>query len=454
MERNTFKTLFYVKKTRVAKNGEVPVMLRITVNGQRAETSVNLKVNPKFWNAVAGRSIGDSRRDYEVNARIDTIRARVMQIHRQMELDGEPISAQKVVDKYLGRVDKQKAEAEVMLLDLFREHNQKCRALAGKGMAPATVKRYETSLRHTEAFLQFKFGKADIPVSAVDHKFVTDYQFYLRSECGCCHNSAVKYVKNFGKIIRIALANDHLAKDPFANIRFKFEETDPSFLEDCEIRSLMDKSIEIERLAQVRDAFVFCCFTGLAFSDIKGLKAEHIVRDNNGALWIRKKRQKTGNMCNIPLLDPAREILERYKDHPKCLKNGVLLPVLSNQKMNTYLVELADICGINKPISSHTGRHSFATSVALANGVSIENVAKMLGHSDTKMTRHYARVLDKSIMRDMQVVNGMFAKPSLEPAPAPEPLPVADSVTVTHAAPIPKIIPMPVQSRRQASRVN
>jgi integrase len=160
---------------------------------------------------------------------------------------------------------------------------------------------------------------------------------------------------------------------------------------------------------------VFCCLSGLAFSDIKGLKPEHIVRDNNGALWIRKKRQKTGNMCNIPLLDPAREILERYKDHPVCLERGVLLPVLCNQKMNAYLVELADICGITKRVSSHTGRHSFATSVALANGVSIENVAKMLGHSDTKMTRHYARVLDKSIMRDMQVVNGKFAKTTTEP---------------------------------------
>jgi hypothetical protein len=120
-------------------------------------------------------------------------------------------------------------------------------------------------------------------------------------------------------------------------------------------------------------------------------------------------------MCNIPLLDPAREILDRYKDHPSCLKQGVLLPVLSNQKMNAYLAEIADICGITKKISSHVARHSFATSVALANGVSIENVAKMLGHSDTKMTRHYARVLDKSIMRDMQVVNGMFAKPTVEP---------------------------------------
>ena len=215
--------------------------------------------------------------------------------------------------------------------------------------------------------------------------------------------------KNFGKIIRIALANSYITKNPFANIKFRLDEVERDFLEDHEIKAIMEKPIAIERLARVRDAFVFCCFTGLSFSDMKDLKQEHIVRDNNGALWIRKKRQKTKNMCNIPLLDPAKAILERYREHPECIIKGVLLPSLCNQKMNAYLKELATICGINKEISTHTGRHSFATSVALANGVSIENVAKMLGHSDTKMTRHYARILDKSIMRDMAVVNGKFS---------------------------------------------
>ncbi len=419
MERVTFKILFYIKKTRIAKNGEVPVMLRVTVNGFRAETSVNLKVNPKKWNAVAGKVVGDTRKDDELNARLDTIRLRVMQIYREMELDREPISAQKVVDKYLGRNEK----PIIMLLALFREHNEKCHKLAGNGMAPGTVERYETSYKHTAAFLDYAYKLKDIPVADVDHKFITDYEFYLKAERKCCHNSAVKYLKNFGKIIRIALANGHITKDPFVNIRFKLEEVDRDFLEDHEIKTIIDKRIEIERLAQVRDAFIFCCFTGLSFADMKGLKEEHIVRDNNEALWIRKKRQKTKNMCNIPLLDPAKEILDRYKDHPACLSKGVLLPALCNQKMNAYLAELADICGIKKHLTTHTGRHSFATSVALANGVSIENVAKMLGHSDTKMTRHYARVLDKSIMRDMAIVNGKFAN-------KPQPLSLSKSLAI------------------------
>ncbi|MDR2036669.1 MAG: site-specific integrase [Bacteroidales bacterium] len=445
MERVTFKILFYVKKTRIAKNGEVPIMLRVTVNGLRTETSVNLKVNPKSWNAVAGKSVGSTRQDYELNARIDTIRMRVMQLHRQMELDGESITAQKVIDKYLGRGDK----PVIMLLDLFREHNEKCLKLSGNGMAPGTVERYETSYKHTANFIEDTYGKEDIPVADIDHKFITDYEFWLRTERKCSHNSAVKYLKNFGKIVRIAIANGYITKNPFANIKFKLEEVDRDFLEDHEIKAMIDKPIEIARLAQVRDVFVFSIFTGLAFSDIKGLKQEHIVKDNNGALWIRKKRQKTGNMCNIPLLDPAREILNRYKNHPTCIEKGVLLPMLCNQKYNAYLKELAAICGINKEISSHTGRHSFATSVALANGVSIENVAKMLGHSDTKMTRHYARVLDKSIMRDMTVVNGKFAASTDKQKAAPTPQELTQVSAMTTPTPAPSIeIPILIPQTR------
>ncbi len=405
MKRVTFKILFVVKQSRTHKNGYTPVYLRVTVNGQRSEISVNLKVKPANWNTIAGKSTGNSREDQEINHRLDTIRMRIMQIYREMELDKEEISAKKIIDQYLGRNNK----PTIMLLEVFQEHNQRCRQLIGKDIAAATVTRYETSLKHTSNFVQFSYNKEDIPIEEVNHKFITDYEFYLKTQRNCSHNTTTKYLKNFKKIIRIALANDYINKDPFANIKFTLEEVEREFLEDSEIQRIMDKEITIERLSQVRDIFVFSIFTGLAFSDLKGLTSEHIATDNNGALWIRKKRQKTNNMCNIPLLDVPKQILEKYKNHPVCIQKKTLLPVLCNQKMNAYLKELADICAITKQISTHTGRHSFGTSVALANGVSIENVAKMLGHSDTKMTRHYAKVLDKSIMRDMKEVNGKFS---------------------------------------------
>lgn len=405
MERKTFKILFFIKKTRISKNGEVPVLLRVTVNGLRTETSVNLKVNPDLWHAPTGRTLGTDEKSEELNNTLDTIKLKVMKIHREMEFDGVRITAKGIIEKYQGKDEK----SQMTLLKIFKDHNERCAMLAGKDMSPATVERYETCYRHTQEFIRDSFGKDDVLLEEVNHKFIVDYEFFLKTKRNCCHNTATKYLKNFKKIIRIALANEWIRKDPFANIRFHLDEVEPDFLEDHEIKKIMEKPIKIERLAVVRDTFIFCCFTGLAFSDVKGLKQEHLATDNNGALWIRKSRQKTNNMCNIPLLDIPKQILEKYKNHPNCIKNGTLLPVPCNQKMNAYLKEIADICGIEKELRTHTGRHSYATSVCLANGVTIENVAKMLGHSDTKMTRHYARVLDKSIMRDMTSVNAKFS---------------------------------------------
>ena len=335
MKRVTFKILFFVKKTRVSKNGEVPILLRVTVNGQRTDTSINLKINPDSWNAVAGKSIGKTRKDEEFNNRLDTIRLRIMQIHRQMELDAVVISSKNIVDKYLGRCEK----PIVMLLEEFREHNDRCHKLIGKDMSVATVERYETSLKHTREFIQHNFKKDDIPIESVNHKFIVDYEFYLKTERNCCHNTATKYIKNFKKIIRIALANEVITRDPFANIKFHLDEVERDFLEDHELHTILNKDLKIERIAQVRDIFIFCCFSGLAFSDVKQLKEEHIARDNNGALWIRKRRQKTKNMCNIPLLDIPLQIIERYKGHPAC-KNGALLPVACNQKTTQQGKEL------------------------------------------------------------------------------------------------------------------
>ena len=400
MKTATFKILFVTKKSRMAKNGEVPIILRITINSQRVETTVNLKVALSDWNVVACKSMGSSRADNELNDRLDTIRLRVMQIYRQMEIDGKAITAKAILDEYQGKNTKE----VVTLCELFEEHNERCHQLIGKGMSKATAERYDTCLRHIKQFMHHSFGQEDIPIADVNHKFIKDYEFWYKTEKSCSHNTTTKYLKNFKKIIRIALANEIITRDPFANIKFHLEDVERDFLEDHELQAIINKKFTIDRLAQVRDIFVFCCFSGLAFSDVKQLTREHISRDNNGALWIRKRRQKTNNMCNIPLLDIAQGILERYKDHPAC-RNGALLPVQSNQKFNAYLKEIADLCAIKKLISSHTARHSYATSVCLANGVSMENVAKMLGHSDTKMTRHYAKVLDKSIKRDMDIVN-------------------------------------------------
>ena len=274
-------------------------------------------------------------------------------------------------------------------------------------MAPATVQRYETSLKHTEDFVWETYHKKDFFLSEMSRQFIEDYMFWLLTERKCCHNTATKYLKNFKKIIRIALAKGWMQKDPFAEYKFTLDQVNRDFLEDTDMQKLLSKDITIPRMAQVRDIFAFCCFTGLAFSDVKQLQQSDIVEDSNGVKWIRKERQKTKIICNIPLREIPLQILKKYENNPQCVIKGVLLPVLCNQKMNAYLKELGDICGINKTITTHTARHTFAT-YALANGVSMESVAKMLGHTNLQMTRHYARTLDRTVVKEMFQIKDNF----------------------------------------------
>ncbi len=399
MERTTFGLLFYIRRDKTNKKGEAPVFMRLTINGERADASIKRFIEPHAWNSAKGKANEKSRGGKDLNLYLDAISANILRIQRDLELDKKEVSAQIILNRYLG---KEQSDRHT-LMEVFRAHNEKCRALSGISLAPGTVIRYETSLRLTEAFLRTTYKKEDCYLDEITHQFVEDYDFYLRTIRRCCHNTTTKYLLNFKKIIRIALAKGWMKKDPFAQVHFHFEPVEREFLEKQELKVLLNKEITITRLAQVRDIFCFCCLTGLAFMDVQQLKPEHLVADIHGKIWIRKARQKTKNMCNIPLLDEAQKIIDRYRDHPYCQTHGVLLPVCSNQKMNSYLKELADICGIRKNLSTHCARHTFAT-LTLASGATIDNVAKMLGHANVNMTRRYAKVLDSSIMRDMEVV--------------------------------------------------
>lgn len=391
--------MFYIRRDKTNKKGEAPVFMRLTINGERADASIKRFIEPHAWNSAKGKANEKSRGGKDLNLYLDAISANILRIQRDLELDKKEVSAQIILNRYLG---KEQSDRHT-LMEVFRAHNEKCRALSGISLAPGTVIRYETSLRLTEAFLRTTYKKEDCYLDEITHQFVEDYDFYLRTVRRCCHNTTTKYLLNFKKIIRIALAKGWMKKDPFAQVHFHFEPVEREFLEKQELKVLLNKEITITRLSQVRDIFCFCCLTGLAFMDVQQLKPEHLVADIHGKIWIRKARQKTKNMCNIPLLDEAQKIIDRYRDYPYCQTHGVLLPVCSNQKMNSYLKELADICGIRKNLSTHCARHTFAT-LTLASGATIDNVAKMLGHANVNMTRRYAKVLDSSIMRDMEVV--------------------------------------------------
>lgn len=404
MQKISFNLLFFLKKAKLLKNGEAAICLRITVDKQRVETRIGRSVDPKLWNQAKECSKGRDRSSQELNTFLEELKLRVFSSSQEMQTEELPITAKSLSDRVFCQ-DTQKIKT---LLSVFESHNDQCIALIGIDYVAITVNRYKLCAQYLKEMIQLKYNKDDVGLREIDNEFIRNFEMYLKIERGCAQNTVIRYMKCLKKIINLALANDWIAKNPFVGIKFQEKEIIRDVLTKEELDIMMNKEFSIRRLELVRDIFIFCSFTGLAFIDASQLKPEHITKDNKGKLWIRKPRQKTNNMCNIPLLDIPKKILDKYSDDPIAIKKGVCLPILCNQKMNSYLKEVADFCGINKKISTHTARYTFATTITLANKVTMENVAKMLGHSSTKMTQHYAKVLDSSIMQDMEKVASLF----------------------------------------------
>jgi site-specific recombinase XerD len=392
-----FSLLFYLKKPKNYQAGPVPIYLRVTVAGKRAELTTSRSVEPESWVSSAGRAKGTKAATKSLNTYLDNLQAKVYEAHRQLVEAGLPLTSEAIKNKLLGKEEKGRT-----LVEVFSEHNDKVAALVGDEFAPGTLERYTTSLKHTQEFMKWKYGVKDMEVKDVDHAFVTDYEFYLRSVRKCSNNTAVKYIKNFGKIIRICLSNGWISSDPFANYKSKIKTVERVFLSEDELQRLAGKEFPTERLAQVRDIFLFSCFTGLAYVDVQKLRHKDIQKGIDGEQWVFKQRQKTDTPSRIPLLPTALSIINKYKLHPQCLHEGRVLPVPSNQKMNAYLKEIAALCGFQKQMTFHTARHTFATTVTLLNGVPMESVSKMLGHTNLRTTQHYAKILDVKVGEDMQ----------------------------------------------------
>jgi site-specific recombinase XerD len=403
--RQTFNVLFFIRKTRALKSGENPIMLRISIAGQLSEIQLKRAVKPNLWNQNKERCTGKDAASVEINRYLESVKLRLFEIHRKMEEEGKLINPMEIKRKFLGLDEEHK-----MFFQVFQEHNDKCRELIGKDYAKVTVSRFDTCLKYFREMSIAQYQRKDIPLKEVTNGMIHDYIHFLKAEKGLQENTVIRYMKTVKKVLNIAVNYDWIQKNPFGNIRFHEKEVNKEFLTKEELETLRTKIFKIPRLELVRDVFLVQCWTGLAFIDVSELKEEHLVPDNEGNLWIRKERHKTGIMCSVPLLEVPLGIIEKYKEHPLCKKRGILLPVLSNQKMNSYLKEIADMCGIKKNLSTHTGRHTFCSVVTLANGVSLENIAKMVGHTNTRMTVRYAKVLDQSILRDMQGVKESFAK--------------------------------------------
>jgi len=380
------------------------VYARITVNGAAREFSTGQRWSEERWDQQVCRATSGRADSKKLNSYLDLVTSNVIDAKRRLMERNSEITAAAIREMLFGGTGGGRT-----VLGVFAGHNRKMSELEGIEYAARTVQRYVTTFNHTGAFIKWKFAADDISLGSVDYGFVCDYEFWLRSVRKCSHNSTMKYLSNFKKIVTQCLKRGWIDRDPFASFRFSNREVERVFLDGAEISRLSEKRFSIERLSLVRDIFLFSCYTGLSYADVKLLKRPQIAQGIDGEQWISVRRQKTGAPSRLPLLPQAMEIVRRYQEHERCPADGPVLPVFSNQKMNAYLKEIAAVCGIDRELTFHAARHTFATTVTLTNGVPIETVSRMLGHKSIKHTQHYARIVDLKVSADMKALKSKLA---------------------------------------------
>jgi integrase len=391
------KILYYLPVGKKTKEGKTPIYVRITLNGKRATFTTSIYIRPENWDNRERQVANMNKFASKLNSRLNVIKDKIHETYFKLESLNRKFTATDIRDFLLNR--EKKEEKNRSLFSLFDDHNKKIKALIPTEFALPTYVKYCTTLKHLREFVELKYKMCDFLLRDINYEFLAEFDFYLRSKKNCSNNSAVKYLKNLKKILRIALVNNWIDTDPFLKYKYKVEKVDRGFLTVEELTRLHQKVFTNIRLEQVRDVFLFQCYTGLSYCDLFKLTRENINQDDNGVLWLRTRRTKTGTPVNVPLLPIAIDILQKYKGYNE--KNDKLLPVPSNQKLNKYLKELGHICGIEKILHTHLGRHSFASSVTLANGISLESVSKMLGHSNLVTTKIYARMMDSRVLDEM-----------------------------------------------------
>ncbi len=396
--------LFYLKKNKKDRNGLIPIYARITLNGRRAELSTHRKIHSLHWDGKACQASGTSEEARTLNNYLDSMKAKIYRQFNILESLGQPFNADDLKNRLTGNKVKPH-----FLVEVFEYHNDQLKQKVGIDYAKGTHKIFKGTLSRLKSFLLYQYKKSDIPLTDLKYSFVTNFELYLKTQHHCGQNTTMKHIIRLKKIINLAMKNEWLDKDPFRNYTVTYEEVNRGYLTKEELKRLEEKEFKIPRLEKVRDVFVFCCYTGFAYADVKELTPADITIGMDGEKWIITYRRKTNHRSPVPLLPKALEIIEKYKDYPENAAAGKLLPISSNQHMNGYLKEIATLCEIDKNLTTHLARHTFATTVTLANGVPIETVSKMLGHTSIKTTQIYSKVVDSKISEDMQALKEKMA---------------------------------------------
>ncbi len=394
MKQSTFKILFYLRSNHVNKDGTSAIIVRVSIDGERQDWSTKLACEPERWDGKAGKATGRSSKSFEINNRLQDIQTILTNHFYDIQRRHGFVTAEMVRNAYMGITQREES-----LLKLYEQHLEDTKKLIGLSKANPTYQKYERMYRRVVEFMKKKYNITDIPLREIKYQFIVDLEFFLRTEYGYSQNTTYKCMKFFKQVINKAIRAGLITVDPFNGYKISVQRVDRGFLSEDDLKKMMEKEFASKRLEQVRDIFVFACFSGLAYIDLANLRVDNIQKMFDGRLWIVTHRQKTNAKVTVPLLPPAIKILKKYEG--KYL-DGQLLPIITNQKLNCYLKEIADICGIEKNLTFHLARHTFATTMTLGKGVPIESVSKMLGHTNIQTTQIYARITNEKISHDME----------------------------------------------------
>ena len=403
MVRSSFAILFFIRESRVRKDGTASIEIVLTVNGERCAFSTGKRVKSCNWDKTKQQVKGKDEEAQSLNNYLKAIKAKLYQKEAELLDRGFIITAELLRDAYFDKVESLK---EKSLFEVFEEHNKEQEKLVGNGVSKATYWISVYTVRLLKEFVQQKYKREDLYLRELNLNFIQSFHTFLRIDKGMAQNSSTKHLKLLKKIINLAVANSYMATNPFITYKIEREPVEIDFLDEEELRKIINFDTPLPRLERAKDMFLFGCFTGLSYIDIKTLAPEHFEKDNAGRIWIKKRRVKTGVLSRIPPLPIAKLILDKYKGGEK------LLPIQDPADINKYLKDIAILCDIKKRITFHTSRHTFASTVTLANNISLEVVSKMLGHTNTRMTNHYAKLIDKCIGEQMDKLMDTFTRDS------------------------------------------
>jgi len=408
--QTTFNLSFWVNATRV-KNNLVSVFARVTVNGKRANISLKRKVVLSEWDSNKGRARGNKQESRLLNRYLDQVKNRIYQAHDELVKEKAFVCAQSIKARFLGEDNE-----EYSLLTLMDYHNTQM----SESLTYGTLKNYFTTQKYIKLFLIKKKKTQDVYLSQLTFRFLVDFEKFLRSHVPEDHqkqmanNTVMKHIQRLRKMVTLSYKMEWIDKDPFIKFKPTYIKNEREFLREDELQTIIEKEFEIERLMLVKDLFVFSCYTGLSYIDVMNLNEDNIAIGIDGGRWIMTNRQKTHNKVKIPLLPIAEKLIKKYNGHIKTKKTKTLFPNISNQKLNSYLKEIADLCSIKKNLTFHIARHTFATTVTLSNGVPIETVSKLLGHKKIATTQIYARVIESKVSEDMRKLRASLSQNNIK----------------------------------------